>query len=84
MKDMKNYKVTYYINPETPYTYDFAFETLYGAIYTARSIFDRHGLVTDVMDCETGEILAIFEPNNFYVADEVSAENKKLALIEMR
>lgn len=81
---MKNYKVIYCINHETPCTYDFAFKTLYGAIYTARSIFDRHGLITYVMDCETGEILASFGPNNFYVADEVSAENKKLALFEMR
>lgn len=77
------YEVTYYID-RNPYKYGMLFETAYGAIYTARSIFDRHGLATDVIDWSTGEVIAIFEPDNTYIAETVDLEAKMLGIREMR
>ena len=64
------YSVCYYMN-KIPKRYDFIFTTAFGAIFTARSIFERFGLATDVMDNHTGEIIAIFEPDNIYVSSEI-------------
>ena len=47
---MKQYVVSYYIDHKE-HKFGLTFQTAFGAIYTARSIFDRHGLATDVMDC---------------------------------
>ena len=66
---MKTFEVTYYID-RLPHDFGFTFESADAAIYTARSILERHGLAADVMDCQTGEIIAIFEPNNAYIANE--------------
>ena len=66
---MKTFEVIYYIN-RMPHDFGFIFESANAAIYTARSILERNGLAADVMDCQTGEIIAIFEPNNAYVANE--------------
>jgi len=73
------YQVTYYID-RMPHQYGMLFETAFGAIYTARSILDRHGLATDVMDCMTGEIVAIFEPGNTYISQELDVESTMLGL----
>ena len=80
---MAGYEITFYID-RVPYKYGMTFETTYGAIYTARSILDRHGVATDVMDCSTGEIIAIFEPDRTYVAETVDLEAKMLGIREMR
>ena len=77
---MKFFEVTYYID-RLPCTYDFTFESAFGAIHTARAIFERHFLATDVMDCETGEIIAIFEPNNTYIDERYLQDG---AIIEIR
>ena len=80
---MKQYKVTYYIN-KTAYNFGMLFETAFGAIYTARSIYDRHGLAADVMDCETGEIIAIFDPRWIEISEDYMLECHMLAIKEMR
>ena len=77
---MKFFEVTYYID-RLPHDFGFAFESADAAIYTARSILERHGLAADVMDCETGEIIAIFEPNNTYIDERYLQDG---AIIEMR
>lgn len=56
------YQVTYYISNK-PHHYEFIFQSLWGAMFKARAIYEEHGLVTDVTNTHTGEVLAIFEPN---------------------
>lgn len=73
------YEVNYYIN-KLPYRYEFNFNSLWGAIFKARAIYEEHGLATDVMDRQTGEIVAIFEPNNTWISEEFDTEIRKLAL----
>lgn len=80
---MTKYEVTYYINRQ-PHKFGMLFETTFGAIYTARSILDRHGFATDIMNCSTGEIIAIFEPDKTYVANAIDLEARMLGIKEMR
>lgn len=62
------YEVYYYIN-KLPYRYNFSFCSPWAAITHARSILEDFGLATDVMNCKTGEIIAIFEPDNSWVQE---------------
>lgn len=80
---MKQFVVSYYIDHKE-HKFGFTFETAFGAIYTARSIFDRHGLATDVMDPETGEVIAIFDKRMKWVSEEFMLECHMLAVEEMR
>lgn len=73
------YEVNYYIN-RLPHRYDFNFNSLWGATFKARAIFEEFGLATDVMDNNTGEILVIFEPNNIWISDDASDDAKLLVL----
>lgn len=73
------YQVTYYIDKK-PHSYDFAFNSLWGAMFKARAIFEEHGLATDVMNTHTGEILAIFEPNNIWINSDLEVDLHILAL----
>ena len=61
--------VCYYIN-RIPHKVQFVFNSYFAAIYKARAIFEQNKLATDVMDCNTGEIIAIFEPGNIWIHDE--------------
>ncbi len=72
------YQVTYYME-KNPYHYNFLFNSLWSAIFKARAIFEEHGFATDVMNTVTGEILAIFEPNNTWVNDDVEVSIQALA-----
>lgn len=56
------YQVTYYISNK-PHHYEFIFQSLWGAMFKARAIYEEHGFATDVTNTHTGEVLAIFEPN---------------------
>lgn len=76
---MTTYVVYYYKNRQ-PNRYMFVFESLFGAVFKARSIFEEHGYATDVMDTKTGEIVAIFEPDNEWIADNADADSKTLAI----
>ena len=80
---MKQYAVNYYIDHKS-YNFGMVFETAFGAVYTARSIYDRHGLPTDVMDCETGEIIAIFDEWMKWVSNEYMLKCHMLAVEEIR
>lgn len=62
------FEVNYYIN-RMPHRYEFMFHTALGATLKARAIYEEHGLAADVMDCQTGEIIAIFEPGNVWMCD---------------
>ena len=73
------YQVTYYIDKQ-PHSYDFTFNSLWGAMFKARAIFEEHGLATDVMNTHTGEILAIFEPNNIWIDSDLEVDLHILAL----
>ena len=76
---MKQYQIHYYIDRE-PYRYDFIFNSLWAATFKARAIMECHGVAADVMDCETGEILAIFEPNGkIWTQTEIVPEVRILA-----
>ena len=76
---MKQYQVCYYID-RNPYTYGILFESLWAATFKARAIMECHGLAADVMDCETGEILAIFEPHGkVWTQNEIAPEVRILA-----
>lgn len=55
------YEVYYYIN-RMPHRYGYLFKTAWAATLKACAIFEEHGLATDVMNTNTGEIIAIFEP----------------------
>lgn len=72
------YQVTYYID-KFSYRYEFIFNTLWGAIFKARAIFEEHGIATDVMNMHTGEILATFEPNKVWVNDDLEVDIQLLA-----
>ena len=73
------YQVTYYIDKQ-PHSYDFAFNSLWGAMFKARAIFEEHSLATDVMNTHTGEILAIFEPDNTWIDSDLEVDLHVLAL----
>ena len=72
------YQVTYYIN-KIPHHYEFIFNSLWGAMFKARSIFEEHGIATDVINTHTGEILAIFEPNKVWVDNDLEVDIQILA-----
>ena len=61
------YRVYYYLNGKQN-SVDFIFTTVKGAIYKAHAIYTEHGINTDVMDLETGEIMAIFSNKECYLA----------------
>ena len=72
------YQITYYIDKQH-YYYDFLFQSLWGAMFKARSIFEEHGIATDVINTHTGEILAIFEPNKVWVDNDLEIDIQILA-----
>lgn len=72
------YQVTYYIDKQ-PHPYGFIFNSMWGAMFKARAIFEQHGLATDVMNTHTGEILAIFEPNNTWTDSDLETDIQVLA-----
>lgn len=73
------YQVTYYIDKQ-PHPYGFIFNSLWGATFKARAIFEQHGLATDIMNTTTGEILAIFEPGKTWVDPDLETDIQVLAL----
>lgn len=73
------YYVTYYINKQ-PHRYEFAFKSLWAAIFKARAILEQHGLATDVMQAGTGEILAVFEPDHTEINTDLEIDLQVLAL----
>lgn len=80
---MEKYIVSYYVDHKE-YKFGLIFETPFGAIYTARSIFDRHGLSTDVVNRETGEVLAIFDKREIWISEEYMLECHMLAVEEIK
>ena len=77
------YTVYYYMNKQ-PHRYTFVFETLWGAIFKARCLFEEHGFPTDVMRDGTGEIVAIFEPGNNWIAENDDIDATILAKTEIK
>lgn len=73
------YKIHYYINRQ-PRPYEYAFKSLWAAIFKARAIFEEHGIAADVMNTVTGEIIAIFEPGNTYIDSDLETDLQVLAL----
>lgn len=73
------YQVCYYINKQ-PHKYGYLFNTIWGATFKARTIFEEHGFATDVMNTHTGEILVIFEPGNTYVDADLEVDIQAFAI----
>ena len=78
------YYVIYYVDKK-PIEFAFSFESQFGACYKARMIRDAYGYATDVMDRETGAIIAIFEPNGRNFVDELDIEPdaRKIAALDI-
>lgn len=72
------FQVTYYLN-KIPHSYNFCFNTLWGAIFKARTIFEEHGLFTDVVNTRTGEILAIFSATDVWTDNDLEIDLQVLA-----
>ena len=53
---MKFFEVTYYID-RLPCTYDFTFESAFGAIHTARAIFEPNNTYIDERYLQDGAII---------------------------
>jgi hypothetical protein len=70
------YQVYYIIN-NVRKVYDFDFNTIIGATYKARKIFEEHGFTAEVMDKNTGELHAIFSPAEIYLSEEYYTEYKR-------
>ena len=73
------YQVYYYINRQ-PHPYNYNFKSIWAAIFKARAIFEEHGTPSDVMNTATGEILAIFEPGNTYIDEDLETDLQVLAI----
>lgn len=70
------YQINYYNNDNRTFKYDFLFQSKWAALYHARRIRDSYGFRSDVMNAETGEILAIFNHNDEWICDELYNDNK--------
>lgn len=73
------YQIIYYIPHNAPVKYNFLFNSLWGAIFKARAIFEEHGINTDVINTETGEILAIFSMKEIWVDADLEVDLQILA-----
>lgn len=73
------YYVYYYIDNQ-PHRYEYAFQSLWSAIFKARAIFEEHGIATDVMQAITGEILATFEFGSIEINKNLEINLQILAL----
>lgn len=73
------YQVTYYMG-KNPYHYNYLFKSLWAATFKARAIFEEHGFSTDVMNITTGEVLAIFQPGNNWVNEDLETDIHSIAL----
>lgn len=76
---MEQYRVIYYVNNKMK-TYDMDFISLWAAVYTARRIWESYHIPADVMDMDTGEILAMFNINEIYVSDTVKDDARQMAI----
>lgn len=76
------YYVTYYVDKK-PVEFAFAFESQFAACYKARMIRDAYGYATDVMEHETGGIIAIFEPNGrcFVAERDIDTDARKICAL---
>ena len=77
------YYIHYYLNNQS-HRYEYAFNSLWAAIFKARAIFEEHGIDTDVMHAMTGEVLAIFQPNHVEVNDDLEVDIQVLALTPLK
>lgn len=77
------YYVTYYIDHQ-PKEFAFTFKSQLAAIYKARMIRDAWGFATDVMQADTGEIIAWFDPDGHsYIADDIDEDARKIAALNI-
>lgn len=61
-------------------TYDFHFDSLWGAVFKARAICIQHWAATDVIDNNTGVVLVSFNRvGEAYVDEDLPEDIKKLA-----
>ncbi len=79
-KMLEKYYVYYYVN-NMQYRFEFCFESLFAAVYKARAIYDSYGYATDVVDGNTGEILAMFSIENIWVCDDCDDSIKLFTLL---
>ena len=72
------YQLTYYINGKTNH-YEFIFQSLWGAIFKARAIFEEHGIPTDVTSTLTGEVFATFNTTEIWTDPDLEVDLQVLA-----
>lgn len=70
------YEVIYYLSGRN----SIKFHNAWSAILKARMIFEEHGALADVVNCNTGEIIVSFGPNDTYVTEDLHDSLKMLAL----
>lgn len=74
------YSINYNLNNGHWEKYDFCFNTLWGATFTARAISIQHWADVDVIDMTTGVVLVSFNrAGGYYVDEELPNDIKKLA-----
>lgn len=80
---MKTYTVYYYNDNHERYQTGIIFESQFGAVYHARRIRDSYGYQTEVMDNETGAILAYFDTldRSFIDENDIEPDARKLAAL---
>lgn len=72
------YQVTYYISDKVHH-YEFIFQSLWGAIFKARAIFEEHGIPTDVTSTLTGEVFVTFSTTEIWTAPDLEVDLQVLA-----
>ena len=78
------YQIIYY-NGSKQETYDYLFNTIWGAIFKARCITESFGFSTDVIGMQYGEVLASFSSNGKVYADsDLPNDIKKLIYTPIR
>lgn len=77
------YQITYYIN-NCSHQYNFVFQSLWGAIFKARAIFEEHGIHTEVTNNTTGELLAIFDSTDTWTDSDLEVDLQALAHTALR
>ena len=80
---MMTYTVAFYEGNANRTAIDKTFTDQFSAIYDARMIRDAYGFNTDVMNNETGVIIAIFRThdNDYIDKNEIEEDARKIATL---
>ena len=75
------YELSYWNNCKKE-TYEYIFKSLWAALFKARAILDSYGMAAEVMDVETGAIMAYIPKDGApYVDSEVPKDLQNLIFL---